>query len=71
MHRGLHPALAPAVAIARLSPESYVVRIYRRAARRPTRILGTVEQVGRSGELGFKTLRELQRILTGTAPAKS
>jgi hypothetical protein len=48
-------------------PESYVVRIYRRDARVSTRVMGTVEVVGRDGERAFKSLHELQRILAGTA----
>jgi hypothetical protein len=50
-------------------PESYVVRIYRRSARTPARVAGTVEAIGRGGERSFKSLRELQRILAGTLPA--
>jgi hypothetical protein len=50
-------------------PESYVVRIYRRSARAPARVAGTVEAIGRGGERSFKSLRELQRILAGTPPA--
>ena len=49
-------------------PESYVVRIYRRDPRWPTRAAGTNELVDRGTELGFKNLRELQRILA-TLPA--
>jgi hypothetical protein len=50
-------------------PESYVVRIYRRSARAPARVAGTVEAIGRGGERSFKSLRELQRILAGTQRA--
>ena len=46
-----------------VAPESYVVRIYRRDPRRPGHIVGTVEVVASGSEQGFKTLRELQRIL--------
>lgn len=48
------------------APESYVVRIYRRHARVPGRVAGTVEAVGGS-ETPFRSLRELQQILAGTA----
>jgi hypothetical protein len=51
------------------APESYVVRIYRRSARSPGRVNGTVEAIGRGGERSFKSLNELQRILAGTLPA--
>ena len=53
------PALSP--------PESYVVRIYRRNATLPGRVAGTVEVIGSGSELSFRSLRELQRILAGTA----
>ena len=52
------------------APESYVVRIYRRSARAPGRVTGTVEAIGHGGERSFKSLRELQRILAGTLPAE-
>ena len=45
------------------APESFVVRIYRRDARTPSRAAGTVELIERGTELSFKNLRELQRIL--------
>ena len=45
------------------SPESYVVRIYRRDPRLPSRVVGTVEVVADGSERGFKSLRELQQIL--------
>ena len=48
------------------APESYVVRIYRRHASVPGRAAGTVEAVGGS-ETPFRSLRELQQILAGTA----
>jgi len=48
------------------APESYVVRIYRRHASVPGRVAGTVEAVG-GGETPFRSLRELQQILAGTA----
>ena len=44
-------------------PESYVVRIYRRDPRWPSRLVGTVETVANGSEQGFRNLRELQRIL--------
>jgi hypothetical protein len=47
------------------APESYVVRIYRRDARLPGRVAGTVEVVASGSEVSFKSLRELQRILAG------
>lgn len=48
------------------APESFVVRIYRRHASVPGRVAGTVEAVGGS-ETPFRSLRELQQILAGTA----
>jgi hypothetical protein len=59
--RNLNPTPTPAPA-----PESFVVRIYRRHASVPGRVAGTVEAVG-GGETPFRSLRELQRILAGTA----
>jgi hypothetical protein len=51
-------------AATRLSaPESYVVRIYRRDARLPSRVAGTVEVVESGSELSFTSLGQLQRIL--------
>ncbi len=50
-----------------LALESYVVRIYRRQPNAPGRVAGTVEAVGSGGETSFRSLRELQRILAGTA----
>jgi len=47
-----------------VAPESYVVRIYRRDVRQPRRVAGTVEVVASGSELSFKSLRELDRILT-------
>lgn len=44
-------------------PDSYVVRIYRRDPKLPSRMVGTVEVVASGHERGFKNLRELQRIL--------
>jgi hypothetical protein len=49
-------------------PESYVVRIYRRDARLPARVAGTVEAVGSGSEHSFRNLRELQLILAGKPP---
>lgn len=46
-----------------VSPESYVVRIYRRGPRPPGRIAGTVEIVGNGTERSFNGLRELEQIL--------
>ncbi len=43
--------------------ECYVVRVYRRSSRLPTRLTGTVEIVADGSELRFNGLRELQRIL--------
>ena len=51
------------------SPESYVVRIYRRDPRLPSRVVGTVEAVADGSERGFKNLRELQRILASRGAA--
>lgn len=48
-----------------VAPESFVVRIYRRDARAPTRVTGTVEMVDAGTEMSFRNLRELQRILAG------
>lgn len=45
------------------------MRIYRRSARAPARVAGTVEAIGHGGERSFKSLRELQRILAGRQPA--
>ena len=50
-----------------VAPESYVVRIYRRDVRQPHRVAGTVEVVASGSELSFKSLRELDRILTQPA----
>ena len=49
-------------------PESYVVRIYRRHARLPGRLTGTVEIVANGSELSFTGLRELARILVNGQP---
>ena len=47
------------------APDHYIVRIYRRAPGRGTRIAGTVETVGAGAgtERGFNNLRERERIL--------
>lgn len=53
----------PQVERSTVLPESYVVRIYRRQARGPGRIAGTVEIVASGTERSFTSLRELQSIL--------
>ncbi|MEO8974351.1 MAG: hypothetical protein ABI552_01130 [Casimicrobiaceae bacterium] len=50
------------------SPQSYVIRIYRRDARQPGRVAGTVEIVASGSEFPFGNLRELERILVGELP---
>jgi hypothetical protein len=43
--------------------DSYVVRIYRRDEQHPGKVVGVVEFVGNAGQMGFKSLDELCRIL--------
>lgn len=43
--------------------DTYVVRIYRRAKRASSLVLGVVEQVGTNGALRFSNFDELQEIL--------
>jgi hypothetical protein len=50
------------------SPEAYVVRIYRRDARSPGKLAGTVEIVADGSEVSFSSLRELDRILSAQPP---
>jgi hypothetical protein len=47
--------------------ESFIVRIYRRDARRSTRVHGVVEQVGTGSRRSFRSMRELVAAL-GTPP---
>lgn len=46
-----------------LSPECWVVRIYRRRRGGTHLLVGTAEQVGQGSETSFRNLRELRRIL--------
>lgn len=47
------------------TPDSYVVRIYRRDPRQPRRLAGTVEIVETGAELGFRNPTELITVLAG------
>jgi hypothetical protein len=46
-------------------PESYVVRIYRRDPWLSGRVAGMVEVVATDSQIAFRSLRELQQILSG------
>jgi hypothetical protein len=51
--------------------DSYIVRIYRRGAQKPSEVVGLVEAVERRDRRGFKSMDELWEILSAPprAPA--
>jgi hypothetical protein len=44
--------------------DSYVVRIYRRAGRKPRILVGTAESAGTGKKMAFSNIEELWEILT-------
>lgn len=51
--------------------ESYIVHIYRRDEAVPTKILGTVEKVGKRDKSSFENLNELWAILASAKGERS
>jgi hypothetical protein len=44
--------------------QSYIVRVYRRDAKNPRRLVGVIEEVGGEGKQAFNTPDELWQLMT-------
>ena len=56
---------------AKVSPKTYIIRVYRFARDNPRRLVGVVEEAGKKGKKAFTGYQELWEILNSPERSKS